>query len=156
MHTDTSSDCEGLLRCFQRSESSNQPPLSEGCCDGPTNGTALYSSWDYCYDPAEYRGPEEHQVCGSEMENLGYNGVPLLGCCQGDCDDTDSDCAIELICYDRTALEDPGPLGCNGDPYGLLLVDYCYDPNYSPSKSPAPRQGNGGGVKFFYPPPHAH
>ena len=97
---DVDDDCAGLLRCFHRDDQGNTAALQHVLPRGCEDGDVLENIWDYCYDPAEYRGPEEHQVCGNELEYLGIDNVPLLGCCQGDCDN-DSDCAGQLICYQR-------------------------------------------------------
>lgn len=141
---DVDDDCAGLLRCFHRQDEGEsaalQHVLPRGCEE---DGDVLVGIWDYCYDPTEYRGPDEHQVCGNELEYLGIDNVPLLGCCQGDCDN-DSDCAGQLICHQRNlGVDTTAPHGCNGDPL-TDYEDYCYDPNYS-----APPQANGGGDPHF-------
>ena len=69
---------------------------------------------------------------------VGDNGSPVnvfpLGKCQGDCD-TNSDCAVNLLCYLRNA-NGPVPPGCSGTPEGTK--DYCYDPNDSSATATNP------------------
>merc|ERR1712241_354487 len=46
--------------------------------------------------------------------------------CAGDCD-IDSDCAGDLVCWQRFGWNDPVPPGCSGDPH-FESHDYCFDP----------------------------
>lgn len=111
---DSSSDCEEGLMCYQRSGYGAMP----GCAGNPSWDT------DYCLDPSRNF---------KELTFLGQDGP--FGRCAGDCDD-DSECAGNLICYQRSGEVNDVP-GCPGR--AVLDVDYCVSPP-TPAPTSAPTQ----------------
>jgi hypothetical protein len=102
---DSSTDCFGDLRCFDRTGTEPVP----GCSGLGTNAK------DYCYKP---NGSNNLAYVGDEA--LPIRSFPLL-LCEGDCD-SDSDCAAGLVCFQRSGTENvPGCLGA-----GQSGKDYCY------------------------------
>eukprot|EP00980_Cylindrotheca_fusiformis_P011317 scaffold2611_cov70-Cylindrotheca_fusiformis.AAC.2 len=102
---DSDDDCEGDLVCFQRDHYESVP----GCSGGSSDGTRT----DYCVEKGSGNGPKK----------------PLrfeypLGKCKGDCD-SDSDCAGDLVCYQRGPYESVP--GCSGGSSDGSRTDYCYD-----------------------------
>ena len=100
---DSDADCASGLICFQR----------DGYMEVPGCSGSGESSKDYCIYPDSgylvYRG------------NNIFGGDKLLNECEGDCD-SDSDCAGDLKCFQRSGTE-PVP-GCKGT--GRTGSDYCY------------------------------
>lgn len=119
---DSDDQCAGDLKCFQREGGQDVP----GC----SGGRESTSKTDYCYDPnyangaiAEGNGeePELDDSGGSDYCKPGNT----CGLCQGDCDD-DSDCAGELVCYQRGRYESVP--GCRGGHEDSSKSDYCVKP----------------------------
>ena len=89
---DNDDECEGDLICFHR-----------GNADVP-NCLGVPDSSDYCIKPVPFL-----------LTERGNNGNPAanfpLGECEGDCD-SDTDCAGDLLCFQRGGQEDvPGCIG---------------------------------------------
>jgi len=103
------SDCEGHLKCFQRTAGVGLTgPRVPGC-----TGIAVGNE-DYCYDPT-----------GSIELSGGNDGKATnLQACIGECD-SDKQCAAGLKCFQRNNGETIP--GCTG-PGHAKDWDYCFDP----------------------------
>ena len=108
---DTDNDCAGNLKCYQRSSGGTVPP---GCSGTPTGSN------DYCYDPNDSAPPPSTTTLRIVGDNKSPSSVFPLGQCQGDCD-TDSECAVGLVCFQRSMGQ--AVPGCRGTPDGS--TDYC-------------------------------
>ena len=121
---DTDNECAANLKCYQRNSGGAVPP---GCSGTPTGSN------DYCYDPNDSAPPAPSPAT---LRIAGDNGSPSsvfpLGRCQGDCD-TDSECAVGLVCFQRRAGQ--AVPGCRGTPEGSK--DYCIRQTELPAQ-PAP------------------
>jgi len=126
---DSSNECEGDLVCFQRDGGDPAPPGCVGSTEGAT---------DYCVLPEDLLKnqppiPAPAPVPSGDLAVVGDGGSPAsvfpLGRCLGDCD-RDSDCAGDLVCYQRSSSDDDVP-GCDGSPEGS--DDYCVRPEDMPS-----------------------
>jgi len=109
------SDCEGHLKCFQRTGGMGLDLPGVPGCKGKAVGNE-----DYCYDPT-----------GSIELSGGNDGKATnLQACTGECD-SDEQCAAGLKCFQR----DGGQTipGCTG-PGAAKDWDYCFDPMWKPSK----------------------
>jgi cullin-associated NEDD8-dissociated protein 1 len=106
---DDDSQCQGELKCFQRSEGEAVP----GCIDGP----GAQANHDFCYaDPALAIIP----VSG------GNDGAATnLARCTGECDGHHQ-CAAGLECFERTHGE--AIPGCDVSTAPGGDWDYCYNP----------------------------
>lgn len=150
---DFDSDCAGDLICYQRSVSNSAGP--PGCVGTPV------SDYDYCYSLEEatptVSPPHDVQECNGVSLKY-YENTPsasmTFGCCEGDCD-SDVNCAGDLMCFQRSSVNDAGPPGCLGTP--VSSHDYCYSlsshtspPSAAPTSvsiDPPPLRGGGGGGK---------
>jgi len=110
---DRDSQCAGSLVCFQRDSSSVAVP---GCATG---GSGDIGNCDYCFEPPM-----------PKLVNLGHSGCTgsqPCGKCEGDCD-RDSDCAGNLVCFQRSSSSEAVP-GCMGGWDGDIgNYDYCIEP----------------------------
>lgn len=117
---DNSDQCNGSLKCFQRSGNEAVP----GCSGGDGSDT---HSKDFCFDPSD-GGDDDDQPPGSNTINdLGreYCDTHLCRRCQGDCDNDDQ-CEGNLKCFQRSGNE-PVP-GCSGgEGEDTRGKDFCYD-----------------------------
>jgi hypothetical protein len=103
---DKDADCGTGLMCFQRALYTSVP----GCGGMGTEG------WDYC---ATAPSQDLDSSPGVVRHRVQSGGKPLAEC-QGDCD-TDSDCAEDLVCFQRSGFASVP--GCNGS--GNKGWDYC-------------------------------
>jgi len=119
---DSDSDCQGTLKCFQRSGLQPVP----GCIGLGVPGR------DHCYDPNYVANGSPPDSDLKELIILGDDGIPAevypLGMCEGECDNH-ADCQEGLKCFKRIGFE-PIP-GCSGQ--GNFGDDYCYDPDWETS-----------------------
>ncbi|CAE8698862.1 unnamed protein product, partial [Polarella glacialis] len=113
---DKDADCNGVLRCFQRSGYTSVP----GCFGKGTK------NWDYCVLPA-------HIIKSYVSVNVNYNNV--LSECQGQCSG-DSSCPGSLKCWTAGGFAP----GCKTS----SSVKVCYDPsNYKTVDSSPGGDGKG-------------
>jgi len=145
------SDCAGDLVCFHRSGTEPVP----GCRGEGTSG------YDYCATARHTLYPSlRPTLLPSSLPTFLPTGTPPptppdsttltgdsrhfcsssrpCGKCYGDCDD-DSECAGELICYNRQNF-DPVP-GCSD--FGTLGFDYCTIPPSDSNTDERPRFASG-------------
>jgi hypothetical protein len=113
-----SAQCAGGLHCFIRSADGLE--AIPGCQDGGEAGEG------YCAAPSNYvqmSSFERVQDDGSVSTSDDCTPDEPCGLCQADCDN-DSQCAGNLICFQRDGLT-PVP-GCSGE--GKPNADYCINP----------------------------
>ena len=161
---DLDSDCAGDLICFQRSGIQNatipgclgtaeedvdycidevmapseapsttpttQPSLQPTPMptDHPT--TAIFANRSQDFDELIYFSPE---LVGPSWTSEGSEMGPF-GRCAGDCD-LDSDCAGDLICFQRSGIQNATIPGCLGT--AEEDVDYCIEEAMAPSEAPS-------------------
>jgi len=146
---DFTTDCAPGLICYRREPLGGVP----GCIGGEGDD----SNTDYCvFDPfgSGYTPPTQDPTSSPTITArptlvplpnqplVDHGGTPPasvmpLQLCEGDCD-KDEDCALGLICFQRTSNEDvPGCIGGESD---AEKTDYCildpFGPGYGPSSSP--------------------
>ena len=92
---DTDDDCEGFLKCYQRTATTDLVP---GCSSNPSQRRPSFNpfywdenekNFDYCYIPDGNKNQDQYD---DKIDDKGVDGcTPLLPCgnCQGDCDTDD-------------------------------------------------------------------
>ncbi|GKY93226.1 hypothetical protein MPSEU_000290300 [Mayamaea pseudoterrestris] len=132
---DSDRDCASGLVCFQRSGTQSVP----GC-----SGSSSNSGTDFCVRSSSSGGGGT-STGGSSLRIVGDNGSPSnvfpLGKCQGDCD-SDSDCAGNLVCFERTGTQSVP--GCSGSSSNSGK-DFCVDPSSSGGTGGTDGSSGGGG-----------
>ena len=109
---DSDNDCKSILKCLERNGDVAGPPECSG---------SMISAMDYCYLP-----PVINPISNPCTDHYGYGNC---GQCSGDCD-SDSDCAGDLICFQRSGTYGVGNVpGCSWDPnytdFDANNWDYC-------------------------------
>ena len=120
--SDGDSDCQGTMRCAQRSGTETVP----GC----SFDRDLYKRKDFCF---------EVQIVEDNVINYVGECDPstyLCDVCEGDCDN-DDDCSGDLICRQRRGFEEvPGCIG-EGGSTDVFKKDICMRPETAnPTSSP--------------------
>ena len=115
-------DCADGFICFQRNGGDAVP----GC----NGGESISIGTDFCIDPADVsESPGPNNPTTPQSRRWGK------GICDGDCDD-DSDCAGDLICYQRKK-GDAAPPQCPNINTNTQ-IDYCVEPEQRAPTGAAP------------------
>lgn len=108
---DSDNDCKTGLKCFHTDNYAAGPPECSG---------SIFGLYDYCYLPP--------MITAIDNPCTDHYADGKCEVCSGDCD-SDSDCAGDLVCYERSGDYGVGYIpGCSWDPnFGIRRRnwDYC-------------------------------
>lgn len=126
--------------------------VSAGDCITFTSDSSVQKSgFQLCADGATTPGPGQGTgllpVINTDGDGCGYSGCLA---CEGDCD-SNSDCAGDLQCYQRTSPDSTVP-SCQTTGYYRTTSDwdYCYDPNWETAASSSDDDDGSGATWLLY------